>query len=361
MSLDKFLSLISDNKEELQFKAYEKRKSIHSNQITFSRNVFVPVTHQCRNHCGYCGFVNDDSSSWITSEGLQKIIIKAKKTSCSEVLLTLGEKPEEKYETAQKFLKNQNCSTTVDYVLRLCEIIVKQKLLPHSNLGIVSYEELSKLKEYNASLGLMLESTSTRMLEAGGPHQFSPGKDPIARLKVIEDAGKLQIPFTTGILVGIGENWEERIESLYSISNLSQKYNHIQEVIIQNFNPQKNTPMSNHPPPSDQDILLTISLSRLILPSNVSIQVPPNLTRSILIDALNSGANDLGGISPITIDYINPNLAWHKERQLRNELERNNFTFRRRLPVYPTYERYLNSNLMRLVKEYHTNEEIIST
>ncbi|MHA2357353.1 MAG: 7,8-didemethyl-8-hydroxy-5-deazariboflavin synthase subunit CofG [Candidatus Heimdallarchaeaceae archaeon] len=207
MSLDELLSMLKDNKEELQIRANEKRKETYNNRITFSRNLFVPVTHQCRNRCGYCGFVNDDPTSWITPEGLKKIIVKGKKASCSEVLLTLGEKPEEKYDTARAFLKSQDCSTTVDYVIKLCEQIIENKLLPHSNLGVVSFEELSRLKEFNASLGLMLETISTKMLEAGKPHQYSPGKDPNKRLRVIEDAGKLQIPFTTGILVGIGENW----------------------------------------------------------------------------------------------------------------------------------------------------------
>jgi len=312
METEAILSLLNNNKEELNFKAKELKETYYSNRVTFSRNLFVPVTHQCRNRCGYCGFVSDDVSSWIKPDEYQTMLDKAQGSNCKEILITLGEKPEEKYQSARDFLSKHGYESTVQYVHNFCEIALKKKLLPHSNLGILSLEELNLLKDSNASMGLMLETNSERLMEQGKPHHLSPGKNPSLRLEAISSAGILKIPFTTGILIGIGETWEERIDSLHSINQLHLKYNHIQEVIVQNFNPQPNTHMAEWPVPSNEDILLTLSIARLILHHSINIQIPPNLNRTRIVDALDSGANDVGGISPVTIDYINPNMAWHE-------------------------------------------------
>lgn len=361
MSVEYYLSLLRDDKNELTNKANEIREEIYGNQITFSRNVFVPVTHQCRNRCGYCGFVSDDPQSWILPEGFQEILAKAVKNDCKEVLLTLGEKPEEKYTSAKNFLKQQGFENTVAYVQHLCELTLEKSLLPHSNLGVLTFDELKIMKEVNASLGLMLETHSDRLMKEGEAHEHSPGKNPELRLEVIKNAGKLKIPFTTGILIGIGEIWEERIESLKILSKISEKFNHIQEVIIQNFNPQKNTPMENNNPPTEEEILLSLSLARNILPPNVSLQIPPNLNRNRILQAIDHGANDLGGISPVTIDYINPNMPWYEEEKINKLLSSRELTLEERLPVYPSYEKYLNSRVREIIKEYTKNEEIIST
>ncbi len=361
MDKDYFLSLLREDKEELVIQAYEKKNQIYNQTVTYSRNIFVPVTHQCRNRCGYCGFVSDDPNSWITPEGFSEILTKAKNTKSNEILITLGEKPEEKYESAKKFLTSINLSSTVEYVKYLCNITLEEKLLPHSNLGVLSFEELNILKEYNASLGLMLETSSSRLLNKNQPHFLSPGKNPETRLEVIENAGKLKIPFTTGLLIGIGETWEERIDSLLKLREISKKYRHIQEVIIQNFNPQPNTPMEKHPPPSAEEFLLSISLSRLILPPEVSIQIPPNLNRNRIVTSLKYGANDLGGISPVSIDYINPEMEWHNESQLKTLLKKESYVLQKRLPVYPQYEKYLNSRIREIIEDYYQNEETIST
>jgi 7,8-didemethyl-8-hydroxy-5-deazariboflavin synthase CofG subunit len=361
MSVDYYLSFIRDKKEELINKANEKRIQIYNQIITYSRNIFVPVTHQCRNRCGYCGFVSDDSDSWVTPESFVKILSEAKKSKINEILITLGEKPEEKYESAKAFLSSYKFSSTVEYVNYLCELSLEETLLPHSNLGILTYKELKQLKENNASLGLMLETTSKRLRNKGEPHFYSPGKDPEIRLEVIRNAGKLKIPFTTGILIGIGETWEERVDSLIMIRDVGKKYGHIQEVIIQNFNPQPGTPMENYPPPSDEDFLLSVALARLILPSEISIQIPPNLNRNRIIDSIMSGANDLGGISPISIDYINPENVWDDESNLKSFLEEESFILKKRLPVYPQYEKYLNNRLREIIEDYHRNEETVST
>ena len=361
MSVDHYLSLLQNNKEELISRSSEIARKNYGNKITFSRNIFVPVTQQCRNRCGYCGFVSDDPESWITIEKYLLMIQQAKETKCSEILLTLGEKPEDKYQSARVFLADQGFNSTFEYIHYFCEVALSQFLLPHSNLGILSYKELEFLKDCNTSLGLMLESNSHRLMSNGEAHQHSPGKNPSLRLEVIENAGKLKIPFTTGILVGIGETFEERIESLNILAKLSKKYKHIQEVIVQNFNPQQGTPMQNTPQPSDEDYLFSVSLARCILPPQVSVQIPPNLNKERVIESLKCGANDLGGISPISIDYINPDMKWHKEEELRLSLEQQGYSLKKRLPIYPQYEKYLSNRIREIIEEHHRNEETFST
>ncbi len=356
MKTEYYLSLLKESQEEIRVMADDKRKETYANVITFSRNVFVPVTHQCRNRCAYCGFVSDDPGSWIAIENYRKLLDQAKNLFCSEVLITLGEKPEEKYPSARHFLEKQGFDSTVDYVNHLCEIALNKKLLPHSNLGVLSYEELAKLKDSNVSLGLMLESSSSRLMEKGEAHYYSPGKDPSLRISTIENAGKLKIPFTTGILIGIGETWEERAESLIVLAQINEKYNHIQEIIIQNFNPQLNTPMSNFLPPTDDDILLTVALARVLFPPEVSIQIPPNLNKDRIYDVIFHGANDFGGISPLTIDYINPNMDWQQEKDLQKELHTRDYILRERLPVYPKYEKYLSTRIREIIEEHYRNE-----
>ncbi len=360
MSVEHYLSLLQNNKEELISKSSEIARKNYGNEITFSRNIFVPVTQQCRNRCSYCGFVSDDPESWITKENYLQMIKQAKESKCSEILLTLGEKPEDKYQSAREFLVDQGFSSTFEYVHYFCEVALSQFLLPHSNLGVLPYKELEYLKDCNASLGLMLESSSDRLMSEGEAHQYSPGKNPSLRIEVIENAGKLKIPFTTGILVGIGETWDERIESLDALAKLSKKYKHIQEVIVQNFNPQQGTPMQRNPPPSEEEYLLSVSLARCILPSQISIQIPPNLNTERIIESLRCGANDLGGVSPISIDYINPNMKWHKEEELRQELEQQDYSLKARLPVYPEYEKYLSNRIRKIIEEHYRNEEAFS-
>jgi len=355
MKKDYFLSLL-DNEDELVYLANKRRNEAYSNIITFSRNIFIPVTHQCRNLCAYCGFVSEDPKTWMKIENYKNLLNKAKQFSCSEVLLTLGERPEEKYESARKFLENQGFSSTAEYVNHLCDVALNHNLLPHSNLGVLSYDELLLLKDSNASMGLMLESASTRLMDEGEAHFHSPGKNPKLRIETIENAGKLKIPFTTGILIGIGETWKERIESLLVLKEINDKYNHIQEVIIQNFNPQPNTPMADISPPSIQTMLDTIAIARAIFPPEINIQVPPNLNKDRIIMAIRHGANDLGGISPLTIDYINPNMNWQEDKELRDELLTNNFKLKERLPVYPQYEKYLSDKIRGIIEENYKNE-----
>ncbi|HHV23026.1 MAG TPA: 7,8-didemethyl-8-hydroxy-5-deazariboflavin synthase CofG [Methanosarcina sp.] len=298
--------------------------------MTYSKNVFIPVTNICRNRCGYCGFRRDPGqpgARLMRPEEILPVLEKGAKAGCTEALFTFGESAEEVPEY-REWLKELGYSSTLEYLLFLCETAIDIGILPHTNAGIMTRSELKALKPLNASMGLMLESTAT--LDA---HKDCPGKIPELRLDTIREAGKLQIPYTTGLLVGIGEKREDRIKSLEAIANLHREYGHIQEVIIQNFAPKPGTPMENFPGPAVEDIIDTISLARQILPPDVVVQVPPNLIDPKALIA--KGVSDLGGISPLTIDWINPEAEWPNVKNLQEKLE--SILLRERLPIYPQY------------------------
>jgi len=298
--------------------------------ITFCRNVFVPVTNICRNECGYCTFrrsPDDPESKLMTREEVIPLLTEGKKAGCTEVLFTFGEYAEE-VPGYRELLSETGFSSTLEYVSDLCRTAIDIGLLPHTNAGVLNYTELETLKPLNASMGLMLETTAD--LTA---HDNSPGKDPTTRLKTMSYAGELRIPFTTGILVGIGETLDDRINSLQSIAELHEKYGHIQEVIIQNFMPKANTPMADCPSPSDEEMMQTVLIASEILPQDVTIQVAPNLTDPYIL--MQCGACDLGGISPTTIDWINPEANWPDIKKLMQMVR--GTQLRERLPIYPKY------------------------
>jgi len=299
----------------------------HSRVVTYSKNVFIPVTNMCRNHCGYCGFrrSSDEAQAYIMQPAqIDEILKRGAKSGCTEALFTFGERPDEDAGYLRR-LKAIGYDRTLDYLADLCRMAIKMGLLPHCNPGVLSYEELALLKPLNASMGLMLETTAN--LQA---HKDCPGKIPEKRIESIANAGKLKIPFTTGLLVGIGETRADRLESLKIITELHRQSGHIQEVIIQNFTPKPGTPMSQHEPPSFEDMLWTVEHARKILPGDVAVQVPPNLiSPGVLIE---HGASDLGGISPVTIDHINPEHEWPVVDQLGQKVGRN-VILRERLPI----------------------------
>jgi len=301
--------------------------------VTYSLNVFVPLTNFCRNRCAYCGFRREEGEATLLSpQEVFSLVLRGKKAGCSEVLFTLGERPEV-HPLAKEKLEGMGYRSISDYLEELCRHILRLGLLPHTNAGALSEEELGRLRRYNASMGLMLECASR--LEA---HRESPGKDPEVRLEFIERAGELRIPFTTGILVGIGESREDRRRSLEEIGRLHEKYGHIQEVIIQPFSPKPGTPMGNRPPPPAEEVLEAVRMAAGIFPPEVGIQIPPNLVEDVL-PFLREGASDLGGISEITPDFVNPERPWPDLRTLRLELEAAGFRLRERLPLYPRYAR----------------------
>ena len=294
--------------------------------LTYSRNVFVPVTDVCRNRCYYCGFRRDDGRVISRREAIE-LLDRGARAGCAEALFSLGEAPWEVPGFSGR-LQEAGRDDVIDYLIELSELALDRGLLPHTNPGLLSKEEYRRLAPYNASMGLMLETTAG--VEA---HRRSPGKDPLLRLEAMEAAGELSIPFTTGILVGIGETREDRIRSIEAINRIHATYLTIQEVIVQPFDPKDDTPMADFPPPTLETLVETVRMARSILPPQVAVQVPPNLADPLpLVEA---GASDLGGISPVTPDWINPERQWPTPQVLRSRLP--GFQMVERLAVYPRF------------------------
>jgi FO synthase len=260
-----------------------------------------------------------------------------KKFKCTEALLVTGERPEQKYVQARNWLRSVGHTTMVEYIAEISEKILKKTgLLPHTNAGSLTKKEMSLLKNSNVSLGMMLESTSQRLAQRNMPHYKAPSKNPNVRIKALEDAGQLKIPFTTGLLLGIGEYAEEIIDSLFVINEINKKYGHIQEVILQNFMPKTGTGMENATPIGLSYFLKIVAIARIIL-QDVNIQVPPNLNPGVFESFLDAGINDWGGISPVTIDYVNPEFPWPTIESVRSATLKKGYSLRARLPVYPEF------------------------
>jgi FO synthase subunit 1 len=316
-----------------------------NNLITYSKNVFIPLTEICRNDCGYCNFKKhpDDPDVIIlkTKGEILADLKEAEEYGCKEALFTFGEDADEEDAVRLK-LKEYGYENMIDYVVDICQMTLDEtSLLPHTNGGNYSYKDLKRLKEVNASMGLMLENSSSRLMELPA-HNKSPGKNPEIRLKTIENAGKLKIPYTTGILIGIGENHEEIADSLLAIKDLYDKYGHIQEVIIQNFTPIPGIEMEDWPEPSFLDMIRTVIAGTLLFgETDVSIQVPPNLNNDTAQIFLLCGADDWGGVSPVSPDYVNITSPWPGIDELRKLTEDAGFELTERLCVY---EKYINSD-----------------
>jgi len=296
--------------------------------LTYSKNIFLPVTDLCRNHCGYCSFRKELKDAHLISRSRALLLLEqGSHAGCSEALFTMGERPWA-VPGFEKILANAGVADLLDYLVELCELALEFGLLPHSNVGLLEQEDLRRLQPYNASMGLMLETTA--LLDV---HATSPGKRPDLRLQYMAMAGRLRIPFTTGIMVGIGESMQDRIEALSKIAHLHKTFGHIQEVIIQPLDPKPGTALEDAPRPEMMDIYRTVEAARIILPPEVAIQVPPNLVDPRPL--LRAGANDLGGISSVTLDGINPERAWPDEEELQKSLS--DYNLRERLPVYPRF------------------------
>src|SRR5438093_5300110 len=283
--------------------------------VTYSRKVFIPLTMLCRDHCHYCTFAKPpaklDHHPYLSLEEVVAIAEAGRALGCKEALFTLGDRPEERYPLARTWLANRGYRTTLEYVRAAAVRVLEETgLLPHLNPGVMTYEELARLKHVSASMGLMLETAADRLGEAGMPHAGSPDKVPSVRLRTIEDAGRLAIPFTTGILVGIGETSRERAESLFAIRDLHRRYRHVQEVIVQNFRAKPRTAMHAAPEPSEDEFLATIAVARLSFGPRANIQAPPNLSDLTYPRLLDAGINDWGGVSPLTPDHVNPEAPW---------------------------------------------------
>ncbi|MBE6487392.1 MAG: 7,8-didemethyl-8-hydroxy-5-deazariboflavin synthase subunit CofG [Methanosphaera stadtmanae] len=309
-----------------------------SNNITYSKNIFLPLTHICQNNCGYCTFKETPEQTDNLLMNPQDVYVIAKKArdyNCTESLFTFGESAD-KNDLVLKKLDEYGYDSMVEYVYHLSKVLLNEyEILPHTNMGIITRNQLSKLSRVNASMGLMLETTNKELLKTI-VHQESPSKDPKKRLKLIENAGCEKIPFTTGLLVGIGESKDDRIDSLFKLRKIQDKYGHIQEIILQNFKPKENIPMADYPEPPITDLIKLTLLSSLMFP-DVSIQIPPNLNDGLVPIFTLMGADDFGGISPLTKDYINPNDKWPRINDLERQLRNINYTLSERLPVYDKY------------------------
>jgi 7,8-didemethyl-8-hydroxy-5-deazariboflavin synthase CofG subunit len=327
--------------QELLGAANELRARGKGTVVTFSKKVFIPLTTLCRDYCSYCTFRKDPGqpgAHFMTPDEVLALAEQGRRAGCKEALFSLGDQPERIFPEAREFLRQQGFARTLDYLAAMCELVLeKTGLLPHANPGVMDRSALERLKNSNASVGLMLENVSPRLMRNGLPHANAPDKVPALRLRTMEEAGKLSIAFTTGILIGIGERMEERVDSLLAIRTLHETYGHIQEVIIQNFRAKPEIPMAAHPEPSLDDMLSTIALARLILGPHMNVQAPPNLSYSDFPRLLDAGINDWGGISPVTKDFINPEAAWPQISRLRSETEARGFTLRERLALYPEF------------------------
>jgi 7,8-didemethyl-8-hydroxy-5-deazariboflavin synthase CofG subunit len=311
--------------------------------ITYSRKVFIPLTNLCRDRCGYCTFARvpgDGLAHTMTPEEVLAVARAGRQAGCKEALFSLGDKPELRYPEYREWLAERGLRSTIEYLQAMCRLVFEETgLLPHANPGLLSREEMLELQPVNASLGMMLETASRRLLAPGQAHYRCPDKVPEARLGALRTAGELRIPFTTGILIGIGETPEERVEALLAIREIQETYGHIQEVIVQNFRAKPDTLFAQWPEPAALDVARTAAVARLLFGAAINLQVPPNLSRDEYGSFLSAGINDWGGISPVTRDFINPEMAWPEIAVLRSVTEAAGFRLRERLAAYPEYLR----------------------
>jgi FO synthase len=302
--------------------------------------VFLPLTNLCRNRCDYCSFRRSpgEAGEWtMTHAEVEQQLARARALGCGEALFCLGDTPEKAFSAYRRTLSTIGHGTTVEYLHWAGSAALAQGLLPHTNAGLLTAAEMTRLREVNVSLGLMLECSSPRLCEPGMPHHRAPDKRPDKRLAMIDKAGKLRIPFTTGILVGIGETRRERVESLLAIRRLHRVHGHVQEVIVQNFRAVPGVPMEHAPEPDEEEVTWSVAMARLILDVEVSVQAPPNLNPAAAEALLASGLNDFGGISPVTPDYINPRHPWPHVDRLGDVCARAGFTLRPRAPIYDRF------------------------
>jgi 7,8-didemethyl-8-hydroxy-5-deazariboflavin synthase CofG subunit len=308
--------------------------------ITYSRKVFLPLTNLCRDYCGYCIFRRDPGEPGAHTMNPEEVLAVAQegeKLGCTEALFSLGDKPELLFPEMRDTLRYMGYKSTLHYLEAMCELVLREtSLLPHPNPGLLGAEWISRLAAVSPSMGLMLETTNSALLAPGAAHDNAPDKHPAKRLRTIEEAGKQNVPFTTGLLIGIGESLQDRVDALLAIRDLHERYGHIQEVIIQNFRVKPAIPMASWPEPSHGQMLRTVAVARLLLP-RVNIQAPPNLSAPYYDDLMDAGINDWGGISPITPDFINPEKPWPHLEQLRLRTEAKGFILQQRLPVYPEF------------------------
>jgi 7,8-didemethyl-8-hydroxy-5-deazariboflavin synthase CofG subunit len=329
-----------DEFESLLAAASELRDQVSGRRVTYSKKVFIPLTNLCRDYCGYCTFRKDPDqpgAHTMTPDEVLRVAEAGARLGCKEALFSLGDRPEAVFPGMRETLARLGHRTTLSYLAEMCERVLDETgLLPHANPGLMGRRDLESLRRFNPSMGLMLESTSERLLLTGMPHDDAPDKPPALRLRTIEEAGRLRIPFTTGMLIGIGETLDERVDTLFAMREAQDRHGHIQEVIVQNFRAKPDIPMRLHPEPTLADHARTVAVARLVL-RDMNVQVPPNLSDDDYPFLLRAGVNDWGGISPLTKDFINPEKPWPHIERLAERTAREGFTLTERLNVYPEF------------------------
>ena len=339
--VEALLSCGGESLGRLMSLACRLRELGHGDTVTYSRKVFIPLTMLCRDHCHYCTFAKPPAkldSPFLSSDEVVAVAEAGRKLGCKEALFTLGDRPEARYPEAARWLEQRGFGSTLDYVRAVSVRVIEETgLLPHLNPGVMTWEEMARLKQASASMGLMLETCADRLSEKGGPHFGSPDKVPSVRLRTIEDAGRLSIPFTTGILVGIGETPYERAESLLALRDVHRRYRHIQEIIVQNFRAKPGTAMHSAEEPSDESFLAAVATARVLFGPKMSVQAPPNLSDPDYPRLLDAGINDWGGVSPLTPDHVNPEAPWPKLETLAEKTAERGLRLRERLAIYPGY------------------------
>lgn len=335
------------NPSELFLTAQKLRAKFKATAVTFSKKAFFNVINMCRDTCTYCTYKaepGEEKLSMMSKEQIKQMLRLSKKYRCVEALFVTGERPEQKYPEARKWLAENGFKSTAEYLAFASELALEEGLFPHTNSGNLTFEEMKELKKTNVSMGLMLENSSDRLNEKGMPHYLAASKRPKERLQVLENAGKLKIPMTTGILVGIGETPEEIIKSIFAIKDLHEKYGNIQEVILQNFQPKPDTMMKDFPSAAENYFKIIVALTRIIMPE-MNIQIPPNLSPNSYHSFLSVGINDWGGISPLTPDYVNPEFSWPEIKKIDENSKKAGFDLKCRFPIYPEFFSFISKEL----------------
>ena len=319
--------------------AGQLRDRLKGRHLTYSRKVFLPVTNLCRDRCSYCTFrksPNQAGAKTMTLEEIKTWSAGARALDCKEALMCLGDRPEAVFPSYQASLHRMGVHTTIEYVAEACRVALEQGLWPHTNAGVMTRDEMASLRPLNVSLGLMLENVSPRLRAKGMPHAAAPDKDPVVRVRMLEEAGELAIPFTTGLLMGIGETPEECVDTLAELLRIHTAYGHIQEVIIQPFRAKPDVPMAGHGEPGERELARMVAVARLFL-GDMNLQAPPNLAPGGIDLLIGAGINDWGGISPYTKDFINPEAPWPHLDQLAKSCEALGYSLGERLAIYPEY------------------------
>ena len=335
------------NPDDLFQVSQNLRRKYKKDSVTFSKKAFFNIVNLCKDTCSYCTYKSEPGEaklSLMSKQQITELLKLAKKYKCVEALFVTGEQPEQRYQEARDWLKENNFKSTVEYLIHSSEIALEMGLFPHTNAGNLNYEEMKELKKTNVSMGVMLENVSERLTEKGMPHYLAASKRPKARLEILENSGKLGIPMTTGILVGIGETVEEIVDSLFAIKQLNDKHENIQEVILQNFQPKPDTGMKDEPSADEKNFKLVVALARIIMPE-MNIQIPPNLSPKSYQSFLSVGINDWGGISPITPDFVNPEFSWPEISKVDEYSKKAGFDLKCRFPIYPEYFSFVSKEL----------------